>query len=303
MQEIALLVMSCDKYSSAWYPYFELLKKYWPDHPKKIYLSTETRSFSCPGLDINIINSNTVEPWSQRLLNVLKQIPEEYIIFSLEDFFLLGNVDNARIKECYNMMLQDNTIAEFRLTTYDTITTGEFYKSTDFRICPKEHPFRVDTQAALWKKSFLISVIDPIETPWQFEGGASVRSRELSDKLLWLSTSDNDNLNMRIVPYHTLFSEGYGIAWGKWLPKNKKWFLKNGIKHVKYHQLGALSERDVKRRKKYLYTTPTSVTKKIIQLTYQQFVYADRVIRELLLTGSQGMKNLMCILNSRKRKS
>lgn len=299
MEDVALLVMSCDKYSSAWYPYFELIKKYWPDHPAKVYLSSETRGYSCPGIDITVINSYKVEPWSKRLYDVLQQIPEDYIIFSLEDFFLLGSVDNTQIKECLNWMKADKSIAECRFSTFETVNSGEFYQSSEFRVCPQEHRYRIDTQFALWRKSFLISIINKTETPWQFEGRASDRSRILDDKLLWFAPTNPSDLSTMIVPYYNGWTDGYGIGWGKWRPKNKQWFLQNGIKDVKFWELGTLSEKDIDRRKKYLYAKPTSITRKIIRKFFQLGVFADRIVRELLLTGPQGIKNIASILKSR----
>lgn len=304
MKDTALLVMSCDKYSSVWYPYFELIKKYWPDHPERIYLSSETRGYSCEGLDITVINSNKVEPWSQRLLDVLAQIEEEYIIFSLEDFFLLEQVKTDRIEECLNWMKEDKSIAECRLTTYDTITKGEYYKNTVFRICPSEHPYRIDTQFAIWRKSYLMSVLNPMETPWQFEGRASARSQALPDKLLWLSPSplNTHDLSDMIVPYFNKPADGYGIAWGKWMPNNKKWFKQNGITGVKFHHLGSLSKKGVISRNKYLYVYPTSLSGKAIKTGYQLYVYADRIIRGIMINGIQDVRNTLSILKSRRIK-
>lgn len=295
--------MSCDKYSSAWYPYFELIKKYWPDHPQKVYLSTETRTYCTQGIDIITINSNCVEPWSKRLYDVLNHISEEYIIFSLEDFFLLGQVDSQRIKESLRWMRENKTIAEVRFSTFETVESGEVYKSSDFRICPKEHRYRIDTQFALWRKSFLISILNQNETPWQFEVRASDRSRILHNILLWFSPEDPVNISTMIVPYYNGWTEGYGIGWGKWRPKNKQWFLQNGIKGVKYSELGILSENDIARRKKYLYVNPTSFTRKFIKEIFQIWVFADRAVRELFITGPKGFKNIVCILKSRNNKA
>ena len=299
MEGVALLVMSCDKYSSAWYPYFELIKKYWPDHPQKVYLSAETRSYRTAGLNVITINSNCVEPWSKRLYDVLNHISEEYVIFSLEDFFLLEQVDSKRIKECLRWMHENESIAEVRFSTFETIESGEIYKSSEFRICPREHKYRIDTQFALWRKSFLISILNRNETPWQFEGRASERSRALPDKLLWFSPTDPSNISTMIIPYYNGWTDGYGIGWGKWRPKNKQWFLQNGIQGVKYGELGTLSEKDIERRKKYLYATPTSFTRKIIKGIFQFGVFSDRIVRELLITGPQGLKNIASILKSR----
>jgi len=300
MDDVALLVMSCDKYSSAWYPFFELIKKYWPEHPQKVYLSSETRGYACQGIDIRVINSRKVEPWSKRLCDVLETIEEDYIIFSLEDFFLLGNVDNSKILQCLDWMRNDKTLAECRLSTFETITAGEIYKGSEFRVCPPEHGYRVDTQFAIWRKSVLISILNPTETPWQFEGRASDRSRTMTEKLLWFSPANPNDLSSMIMPYYNGWTDGYGIGWGKWRPKNKQWFESNGIKGVKYFHLGTLSEKDIDRRNRYLYVNPGSLSGKIIKNTYKFMVYADRLFREFMITGIHGIRNILCIMKSRK---
>lgn len=299
MEDVSLLVMSCDKYRSAWYPYFELIKKYWPKHPQKVFLSTETRGYTTEGIDIITINSGKVEPWSQRLITVLSKIETEYVIFSLEDFFLLGPVKQERIEECLQWMRNDSTIAECRLTTYDTIR-GQNYNNSDFALCPATHPFRIDAQIAIWRKKYLISVLNPLETPWQFEPNSSKRSSLLPDKLLWYSPAQGHDIESMIVPYYNNPNDGYAIAWGKWLPNNKTWFKKNCIRGVKYYQLGTLSWKDIVRRKKYLYNTPNNIVERIIQKIFKSFVYIDRVSREFFLTGLMGIKNTLCILKSRR---
>lgn len=298
MENIALFVSSCDKYESVWYPYFELIKIYWPAHPKKIYLSTESKSYSIEGLDITILNSGSVIPWSQRLIEALNQVEEPFIIFSLEDFFFLDTIKQSKIDECLTWMMEDNSIGVCRLSTVETVK-GKNYKQSDFVVCPKNHMWRVDAQIALWRKSFLLKVLHPMETPWQFEGFASRRSMNMEEKLLWFSPADPNDIKQMIFPYFNDVMKGYNIAWGKWLPKNKAWFLKNGIKDVKFHVLGSLSEEDIARRKKYLYCKPTSVTGKVIKQCYQSYVYADRVIRELIISGPKGLLNLYSILYSK----
>ena len=42
---ITVLVNSCDSYSDAWYPFFTLWKKYWPDCKYPIILNTESKSY------------------------------------------------------------------------------------------------------------------------------------------------------------------------------------------------------------------------------------------------------------------
>lgn len=254
MDNISLVVSSCDKYSTAWYPYFELVKKFWPTHPRKIILITESKSYSHPGLDIVTVKGGRDDTWSQRLLKALDIVDTEYIIFSLEDFFLLGPVDQQRIDNCAGWMDENRRIAQCRLSTWQAIELGEEYEpGSGFYYTSEDTPFRLDTQVALWRKSDLISFIDPKESPWQFEGEGTKRINGTDKLLLWYHQADMHDISKMIFPYSIDQSKGYGIAWRHWLWNNKAWFKQCGIKGVPYWKLGVLSEKSVARRYKYLY--------------------------------------------------
>ena len=55
VNKCALVMSTSDGYQTAWYPYFELIKKYWKNHPKNIYLNTETKVYVDNELEIKNI--------------------------------------------------------------------------------------------------------------------------------------------------------------------------------------------------------------------------------------------------------
>lgn len=255
MNDLSLIVSSCDKYSSAWYPYFELIKRFWPEHPQKIVLVTETKNYQHQGLDINIVNSYHNETWSQRLLKALNSVDTEYILFSLEDFFLLGPVDQSRIDRCIKWMNQNQDIAECRLSSWQAVGLGdEWEPGCGFRTAGPDVPFRLDTQVAIWRKSDLISFIDPKETPWQFEGWGTERIKSSNKIFLWYQQDDMFDTSKMIFPYQIYQKLGYGIAWGHWLWNNKKWFRECNITGVDFWRLGTISEKEYQDRAIYIYS-------------------------------------------------
>ena len=165
---ITLVVSSCDKYEDAWYPYFELIKKYWPTHPEKIALITESKKYRLEGLNIKTYNYPSHYTWSERLYRTLEQITSKYIIFSLEDFFLLDYVKQERIDECVQWMEENPNIAVCRLCASDSAVLTPTDKYKDFYAADKNVPFRLETQAALWNRETLMSFIDLSEDPWAF---------------------------------------------------------------------------------------------------------------------------------------
>ena len=235
------LVCSCDKYEDAWFPFFELVKKYWANCPFKFYLNTETKHYSHDSVALQVLNSNyseerkkerissaKKEPWGSRLLSCLERIDTPYVIFLLEDFFLQDHVDNEEILECLKRMENDKKIACFN-----------FFKGWGYSDISPQYPryfemvenklFKVNCLAALWRKNDLISLIHPDDSPWSFE--AYGWTRISPDQRFFCSTSatlgDMDNAVFPILLRRQL---GYGIYQGRWLWNNDKLLKRNSIK-------------------------------------------------------------------------
>lgn len=284
-KDISLVVSSCDKYEDAWYPYFELIKKYWPEHPEKIYLISESKSYSTSDLNIKVCNFGDNCTWSERLYKTLEQIDSKYIIFSLEDFFLLEYVKQDVIEKCVDWMEEDPTIAECRLhgSEYDGLVESEKYKP--FRFAEDDTPYRLDTQVALWNKEALMSFIDLSENPWQFEGDGTKRIKGTDKKFLWLYNPEPEDISGDAFPYRIYQWFGYGIAWGHWLWNNKKWFKQNGINKVNFRRLGSFSERAAKRRIKYLYSKNPGFFTKLIKPVWRGYIRYRKIRTNVLVFG------------------
>ena len=281
-----LVVSSCDKYEDAWYPYFELVKKYWKGHPTQIVLITETKNFICDGLDIKIYNQkNKGETWSERLYNCLSNIDTKYIIFSLEDFFLLGNVDDAAVEQCYTWMEENENIAVCRLCSSEQKDLIKVDRYGDFRIADASIGYRLDTQVALWRREDLMDFIDIKENPWEFETIGTERAKSSDKIFLWHFCESLDDIDNRVFPYQIFQRYGYGIAWGNWLWNNKKWFQANGINKVNFVRLGFLSEKAVARRFQHLYNKDKTFLDKIIAPFWKLFIKIKKVKQNICTLG------------------
>lgn len=284
-KDITLVVSSCDKYEDAWHPYFELLKKFWPEHPEKIFLITESKSFKSPNLNIEVCNYGDNCTWSERLYKTLKRIDTKYIIFSLEDFFLLDYVRQDIIEKCVNWMENDSDIVECRLhgSEYDGLVESEEY--APFRFAGSDTPYRLDTQVALWNREALMNFIDQSENPWQFEGDGTKRIKDVDKKFLWLYNPNPFDISADVFPYRIYQWFGYGIAWGHWLWNNKKWFKQNGIFNVKFSRLGSLSERAAQRRMKHLYSKKPGFFTKLIKPIWRQYIRFRKIRANVMVLG------------------
>lgn len=237
MVDCTLVVSSCDKYEDAWYPFFELLKKYWPelsDYP--IVMITETKMCNHKGLEIKTLHPENVDDsWSKRLLHCLSQIQTKYIIFSLEDFFIQKQVENQEILKCVERMKKDPEIAVFYFKR-----VSDSWKESEFKEYFEATPdlkYRLNAQMAIWNREILMEFLDEKENPWEFEILGSQRIKDTKKKLYCHKVSDIYSNLEGVFPYIVGKHNGYGIAQGKWMWNNKKLFKKHRIK-VKLSGLG-----------------------------------------------------------------
>jgi SAM-dependent methyltransferase len=67
--DLAVLMITCQRYSSAWHPFFVLFKRYWPECPYRVYMGTDKGSYSnIPTLQTG--DDGSAKNWAQRLRSV-----------------------------------------------------------------------------------------------------------------------------------------------------------------------------------------------------------------------------------------
>lgn len=239
MKELCTVVVnSCDKYEEAWYPFFELIKKYWPNREMNIVLNTEKKQYRHEGLDILCINTKENESWSARLISVLSQIETKYVILLLEDFFLRSYVKEQEVLRCIEYMEQDSQIAVFyfkHITGHDTASKYSGYNEMDL-----DKKYILNCQAAVWSRDALLGLLEPSESPWDLEERAHLRIGNSIKKFYCSNVGTYSDSKENVFDYLWALETGYGICKSKWLWNNKKLFRKNGIV-VRYRQLSKMS--------------------------------------------------------------
>ncbi len=204
--------MTCDKFQPVWSIFYTLFDRFWPEFRGQIYHCSENHKMDHP----NVITINTKLPkgpsnWSSGLEMALQKIPSSHVILLLEDFFLNRKVDNKKVIEIYESMLEASDVKCVRLIPVppplleDGLFTSEF---------GQEDQYRISTQPAIWEKNYLMSVLKKGDTPWQFELEGSERSKNMEGKILGVNKA-----SARIMGHYN------GIIRGKMTRESMK-FLK-----------------------------------------------------------------------------
>lgn len=168
--------MSCDAYRDLWPPFFSVFWRYWADCPFAVYLGTNRTKYD----DSRVITLAAGDhEWSKRARLCLEQIPDDYVLLLLEDYFLTAPVSNAAISEHLNVL---HTLGGIVLRLYPLPGPDlEIREHTAIGRIHRRAPYRVSTQAAIWNRAELLKMLRDDESIWEFERKGTRRSEEKTD--------------------------------------------------------------------------------------------------------------------------
>ncbi len=206
-QNLSVLVISCDKYSDLWPYFFSLFEVRWPDCPYPVWLGSNDKVWSDRRVRPICVGADTT--WAANVRAMLQAIETPYVLPLLEDFFLTDpvltgdlagalnaaislNADCLRVTVSRRSLPKNNTVRSYA----GTCSVGEILPGT---------PYRVSTQAAIWKKSALLAMLDEDYSAWDFEIIGSQVAERLPVRIYGVSES--------IIKYR------HAVERGKWLPQ------------------------------------------------------------------------------------
>ncbi|MDD5368679.1 MAG: hypothetical protein PHQ40_06335 [Anaerolineaceae bacterium] len=211
MPTLSILIVSCDHYADLWKPFFALFWKNWPDCPYKVFLGANFNKFD----DARVIHLliGQEKGWSENARLMVEQVPSEYVLLLLEDFFLRSDVNNNLIIQCL-MSLSELDGGYMRLKPFPK-PDRKLALSPGIGLIECGAPYRTALQAAIWEKTTLLTLLKNGETAWDFELKGSRRSDDITKG--FYST------------WKPLINYEAGVTLGKWLPHVLERCIKQGI--------------------------------------------------------------------------
>lgn len=218
-KKIAMLVISCDKYSDLWPIFFGCWFKYWPNCPLKIYLGSNFKKYDHK--DITMINIGEDSDYSSNLSAMVDKIDEEYLILTVEDVFLSGPVDEGNLF-LYFKEFFDNDAAYLKLQ--DTYPVG-YHKDITIRTASiaSNIKYRLGMGLSFWNKGVLKENLVPGMSAWDMEKmgefGRDIPARDVY-----------------AVNYHFSgalpFQYVHGVIKGTWIRNAIPWLVKEGYQEL-----------------------------------------------------------------------
>lgn len=213
LENISIIIPSCDKYAELWQPFFTLLFKQWPSLEKgkqhaniPIVFISNKKTFTHPR--VNNIQFPKEISWSDNLITVLATIKTKYILYLQEDYF---------ITEPINIKLLAKTlkyIEKYNACYVSLVSMGQDVKnkkiilnSPNLAEISQHSPYRTSLQAAIWETKIFHKLLKTKENIWSFELAGSIRSETLQQPFL-AHVSSNLQTTYDVINYINAVDRG-----------------------------------------------------------------------------------------------
>lgn len=179
-EKLTLLIHSCDKFSDLWPAHTTLLNRNWPNRDFATWILTDLPS-EAKFSDVAIISAGAGKEITERIRYVLPLIKTEYILVTLDDYFLTTPISSERIERLVDIMekeqwdyirLYDRPKCPEQITPYENVNTFE-----------PDGDYRVNLYSGIWRKSFMEATLSEKElNAWEFEVSLSRKAKIIGGK-------------------------------------------------------------------------------------------------------------------------
>jgi len=162
----------------------------------QVYLLGCTKRIEVTGITVLPTSFSEHAPWSQRILEGLREINEENIFFITEDILFLNNESSITLESLYEQFIREKMM----MLRIDSFPQPEFSGNRLYGPVSKFSLYRVSLQPSFWQRQYLISLLRESESIWEFELRGSRRSR-----------AENRIFSLRknFIPYKEVISRGF----------------------------------------------------------------------------------------------
>lgn len=108
--------------------------------------------------------------WSANLCKVLKNVKDEFVLLALDDFFLSKKLNIDNFIYLYNQLCDNEKFisAELTLSPMDK-AFGSNKDNSSLYVYPNTYGFSINTQWRIWRREYLISILEQTTDAWNFE--------------------------------------------------------------------------------------------------------------------------------------
>ena len=212
---LSIIVSSCDKFKDCWHPFIFAFNKAWPDcrYNKFIISNYETIDDS----DFRFLQIGEDRQWGDNLTIGLQLVPNEFVLYLQEDYWLDVPINSSFIDEQLDYCVNNNL--DYLRLTFPWSDKNQTDNS--HALSPSSQPYGICLQAAIWRKSFLLSLIKPGLSGWDFEDLCNhLGSTDFNSQVLLEDVSRRE--------FHYIDA----VRKGRWTRIGDKWLKNNNFEET-----------------------------------------------------------------------
>ena len=161
--DIAIVILSCDKFKVTWKPCFDHLFNAWPDCPYPVYLLNNFISSQDDRVKNLLVGEDL--NWSDTLKKGLQKVENKRIFFIYDDSFVT-KVNLNEVELIFNIAIENDLDSlALRKKRFDK---GIRFNEKIYKIQPTTK-YRNSLFLNLIKKDLLLELLKSGENNWQFE--------------------------------------------------------------------------------------------------------------------------------------
>ena len=174
---VRVYVVTNQKYQWAMRGFAYLFNKFWSSLQEVTVVTDVEPSFELPpNFKVKSINAGkplAKEFWSDGLIVMLQNIPDDVFVLMLEDYWLIRKADNVGVDTLADYMRLHKEILRVDLTD-DRQYNGHMkdigaWGHYDLVETPNDSEYQMSLQAGIWSRDLLLSVLRPGLDPHQVE--------------------------------------------------------------------------------------------------------------------------------------
>lgn len=206
--KFSVIILSCDNYFSLIPNFLKLYNKNFPYDDLDVYIVSESSEIA--GFENYKFVKKSNKFWSKRLKETLVDIKTEYVLIFNDDYWIFKEINQNLIGELFDFVLEKKVdfvdyIEDPNLTDKYNLSKINNHSSLDFyRLTPNKKYAYIVNAHYIYKREFLINILQENESPWEFENFASFRVKKIFTKKYY-------NIFRFTWKYNPLFFERGGI--------------------------------------------------------------------------------------------
>lgn len=174
--EARVCVEVSDRYLWGLQPFAYLFNLYWSSLQPVTVFGYSPPPFLLPS-NFSFFSIDTynypAEHWSDGFKYFLGTIDDDYIILLLVDYWLCRTVDVRGVSACFEYIRTRPDVLRIDLTADRLYSGGMFdvesWGCYDIIETPHGTPYQFSTQAGIWNRRMLMSLLEPNKSPWEVE--------------------------------------------------------------------------------------------------------------------------------------